>query len=463
MTHTADTGQLVTEARNATLPDLVNILRTQRRRQLDVVAPATRFRVANGILQVDGTGASSMTAEGVTAGPGSFRPLASFDKGAAYRLGVPLKFLQRMRSERPDLYDAIVNGLLHGGQGADGRTYPPNTGKFLLRMFRGDPGTDGIVRAFLSNRFFPIDHLDVLMTTLNTVDAMKGEQIRAKLCEATGLDFPDDTPLTDADEAMFRELYKGEPIPGAAGGVEIRNLNLTEDSMHIRMVFPGVTAKAPEFTEGYRSPFRRGGATRADGYQPPQGPKPKRGDVVQVFVDAGNNEVGEGSYTITPGALVCVCDNGQVVPEYQMRRAHLGGQLAEGEIEWSDETRKAAIKLVMEQSKDALRKFLAPGFLITMVDKIQGKATVPVTDPAEAIKVVRSKCEFTDAQADEILRMFTLGGQLTAGGIANAVTAAAQTQPRAEDAIKLEYAAMTAMEAAASWSEAKAKTAAKAG
>jgi hypothetical protein len=50
-----DTSPVMPGTRNATLPDMVEILRTQRARRLDVVAPAAAIHAHDGNLVIDST------------------------------------------------------------------------------------------------------------------------------------------------------------------------------------------------------------------------------------------------------------------------------------------------------------------------------------------------------------------------------------------------------------------------
>lgn len=413
-------GHLITTARYATLPDLVGILRTQRARQLDVVARPGAINLRGGLLQVDGTEAV-IDESGVTDAAGTFRPMATFDYGVSEKLGVPRKWLTQQRENRPDIYDEVVNRLLHGGTDAAGGSYPPSDKKFLLRLFRGDPGDPGIARAMVSDAYRPIDNLDVVMTVLDVLNKAR-------------------------DDGQLPE-----------GGAEVRNLNLTEDTMHLRITVPGIAAHAPVLTRDYRDPFRDGGAYRAAGWQNPGAPRPKEGDVVWAGLDVTNNEVGFGGLYITPMFVVCICDNGQVLPHKALKQVHAGVRLEEGEIDWSEETRNKAAELVVLKTRDAIGKFLSVKGLESLVAEVEGRAAEPVTDGAETIKVVAKKCGWSEEAQDAILRHFILGGQPTSGGIANAVTSAAQEMADPADALDLEYKALTAMAAAADHAKATAK------
>jgi hypothetical protein len=201
-----DTSAAPLGARNATLADLASLLRDQQARKVDVVAAASAIRARNGQLVIDGT-APVLGEDGVTLTSGAYTPTSVCDQGVADKLGIPAAYLRRMREERPELYDANVNGWLQGDER-----------KFLVRCLRGDNGT-GVARAFLSDGYKFIDNLDVLMAVLDGV-RQSGEPVRVDGCD------------------------------------------LTERRMYVRVVCEQVRVLAPALLAGYRSPFT--GALGAD-------------------------------------------------------------------------------------------------------------------------------------------------------------------------------------------------------
>ena len=86
--------------RNATLADMVTILRSQRARRLDVVAPAGAIHAHDGNLVIDST-VSQLGADGVTSAAGTYRPTAVADEGIADKLGISLAYLRRLRAQPP--------------------------------------------------------------------------------------------------------------------------------------------------------------------------------------------------------------------------------------------------------------------------------------------------------------------------------------------------------------------------
>ena len=139
--------------RNATLPDMVAMLRHQRARRLDVVAPAAAIHAFEGNLVISGA-VQQMSDAGVTSAAGTYRPTQVADEGISAKLGINLAYLRRLRAERPDLWDANVNGWLHGNDLAG---YPPDGRKFLVRLFQADGDSLGVARAVLSDSYKVID------------------------------------------------------------------------------------------------------------------------------------------------------------------------------------------------------------------------------------------------------------------------------------------------------------------
>jgi hypothetical protein len=248
--------------RNATLADMVTILRHQRARRLDVVAPATAIHAHGGNLVISGT-VQQLTDTGVTSAAGTYRPTQVADEGLAAKLGISLAYLRRLREHRPDLWDANINGWLHGNDLAG---IPPDTRNFLIRLFQADGDGLGVARAVLSGSYRVIDNLDALMATL-------------------------------------------DGIRQAGTGVEFDGLDLTERRLYARVVAPQIRAYAPALLAGYRSPFggeiyipgrawtpeqaRRAAAREGRGHQPGTEPVMFAGFVIS------NSEVGDGAWSIT--------------------------------------------------------------------------------------------------------------------------------------------------------------------
>ena len=165
---TTDFGELGLTARNASVEEPVALLRGQQQRKVDVVAPASSIRADDGCLVLEDT-VPALSANGVTMTSGRYRTTGVCDAGIAGKLGIPAAYLRRLQAERPGLFDANVNGWLAG----DDRS-------FLLRCLRGSDGGPGVARAWLSDGYKRIDHLDTLTAVFDGI-----RQIGCGACTVT--------------------------------------------------------------------------------------------------------------------------------------------------------------------------------------------------------------------------------------------------------------------------------------
>jgi hypothetical protein len=401
-------------ARNATLADMVAILRTQRARRLDVVAPASAIHAHDGSLVISGT-VQQLMADGVTSAAGTYRPTRVAEEGIADKLGIHQAYLRRLRDRgRTDLWDANVNGWLHGDPLAG---HPGDDRNFLVRLFQPAGGDQaGVCRALLSDSYRVIDNLDALMATL-------------------------------------------DGIRQAGADVEFDGLDLTERRLYARVVAPQIRAYAPALLAGYRSPFggrvyipggswtpeqaRQAAAGEGHGYEPGAEPVLFAGFVIS------NSETGEGAWSITPRIVALICGNGLQITADVARAVHLGARQDEGVIRYSADTAGKELAVITARARDAVATFLSPTYLQAKITDMERKAGVPVTRPGEAVRQVAQAARFTDEMAETILDHFIRGGQLTAGGVMQAVTSVAQTLDDADDASDLEAKALRALDVAA--------------
>lgn len=395
---------LVTTARNATLQDLAAILQDQHGRKVDIVAPAAAIRSVNGLIVV--AGAEEILDEtGVTVTDGTYRPTAIFDGHAAEKLGIPIRYLRRMREERPDLYDANVNGWLHGNDPTanSARAAAPDDRSFMLRAFRGEDGI-GVARAMLSDRYGIIDDIDVLTASLAGIQ------------------------------------QAGVPV-------EVIGCDLTESRMYVQIACPAIEVLAPALLAGYRSPFLGG----QEPWNTPEGRAhgwlaPDERPVVFAGFGLSNSEVGGGAFTITPRIIVKACRNGLTFTKDAVRAIHVGGRLDDGVVRWSRDTQEKQLAVITAKARDAVAAFLDPAYVARKVAGLEAAAAVPVRDAVATVERVGKDLAFSERQTAGILDFFVRGGQLTAGGVMQAVTAYAQTMPDADDAYETEAKAMRALE-----------------
>ena len=388
-----------TTTRNATLADLASLLTEQQARKIDVVAPASKLRSERGQLVIEGA-APIIEDDGVTDPNGRYAPTRVADEGIAHKLGIPLPYVRTLRESRGDLFDANVNGWLHGwepgpeiGIGASlTDAVKPDPRSFLVRCFRGDDGQPGIARAFLSDSYKVIDNLDALTAALD-----------------------------------------GIRQSGAA--IEIDGCDLTDRRMYVRVRAPEVQALAPALLERYRSPFS--GASGADN------------PTVFAGLVLSNSETGGGAFTIVPRLTVQVCSNGMTINRDAVRAIHLGEKLDEGVIRWSEDTQRKNLELITAKARDAVSTFLDVDYMTGVIRRLEETAGTPVSDAPAVVEAVAKKLSFSKEQTAGVLDHFIKGADLTAGGVMHAVTSFAQTITDADVAADFEAAGVRAMELAA--------------
>jgi hypothetical protein len=155
----------------------------------------------------------------------------------------------------------------------------------------------------------------------------------------------------------------------------------------------------------------------------------KVGDAVQQGITIRNSEVGKGSLAIEDLIWRLSCLNGAIYGNV-MRQAHIGGSrrgdvsFAE-EITFTSETRKLSDKAFWSQAKDAVAQLLTPESLDRKIEKMKRATKIEIEKPAAAIEMVSDEFNLNEAESDGVLAALIKGGDLTAWGMSNAVTAQA--------------------------------------
>lgn len=396
----------ITTLRNASLQDLAGTLKSQADSRYDVVVHSDNLRSQGGnIVVADGTVEHELTAEGVTSitSEVTLKPTQMFESGLAQRLAIPGAYLGKCRETGElDLFDHNVNTWLSRSNKS-----------WFVRAFKGEDGADGIARAFLSDRFGCIDNFDVLLSALQGV----------------------------------RDAGVTAHVVGA---------DLSERKMSVRVVVPEIAELAPVLLENYRSPFGQGyrGDVTSDRARAEKlaefGLAPNGQPIIFAGFVIENSETGGSAFTITPRLTVLACFNGMQFTDDRLRKVHLGSQMDQGLIKWSDATNIKQMELVKSQATDAVQTFCNVDYIKAKIAQAEEKAGVAVTHPTEVIKNVCDTLKFTQDEADGILGHFIAGGQVTAGGVMQAVTSFSQTVLDPDRANEIEALGMQAMLVAAS-------------
>lgn len=417
-------------ARNTDAQSLFSLLEAQEAQKIDITAKAVDIRALDGQI-VLATGAEPIFSErGMTAVDGTYVASDVFVGHLADRLGVPVRYLRKLAADRPDLFDANVNGWLQGTtdmtpalDGEPLRYADADPRSFLFRGFAGDGETPNTARALLSDRYDIFDNQHVLAAVL----------------------------------AGFQQANAGE--------IQVAGADVSDKNMYVRFIAPQVAVGAQDLLRGYRSPFagdpsadpwaqvvrvgdggwtvdRARAAAQAEGMGFERGSEP----LLWAGFEVTNSELGFGSTTITPRAEFQICRNGLKITVDAASKIHLGGRLETGVVSWSQETRRKALELVTAKTADAVGQFLTPAYWETKVAELSEKANRPVKDAEKTIATVAEKFGFTETERKSIFDHFLRGGQITAGGVMNAVTSAAQTVADADKASDMEAAAVKVLD-----------------
>jgi hypothetical protein len=377
----------VGEIRNGDLTEVARMLNERRAVTEDFVVPASQLGWATDGLRLQVTEALGM-------GDGGPQLTTEYDvtryaqRQLAARLDIPGAYWDRMAGGHFELLADNVNHWL-----AD------STARYFVRALRDVDGGTGLVRALLSDRYRPLDDLDMLLSALEGI-------------QAAGLD-----PTT------------------------VRTtVDLTERKMVARIEAPEIQVLAPELLAAYRDP-----RTGASGRDYP---------VVSAGICLTNSEVGDGSWTISPRVVVLVCKNGMTRPADAIRKTHIGGKLTEGPVVWSDDTQQQRRELVKLEARDAVKSFLNVDYLQGVIAEAQALADVKLAEPTKVLEKVGVAQAYTQAEQDAILGAFVAGGDVSAWGVTQAVTYVAQQVERGDRAHELENSALRAGTQAAQYATA---------
>lgn len=155
----------------------------------------------------------------------------------------------------------------------------------------------------------------------------------------------------------------------------------------------------------------------------------KVGDVVEAGVTISNSEVGFGAVSVRPFANRLFCDNGMVLPDGKFSAKHVGRRLSEDEdlnAIFADDTRQADDRALLLKCRDTVRAALDEARFSRQVDKMRALAEGRVTgDPSKCVELLAQKAGITESEKGGLLGKLIEGGDLSAWGLTNAVTALA--------------------------------------
>lgn len=288
-------------------------------------------------------------------GLGEFKMSDLAHAQVADHLGIPKKYYDRMREEQPVLLEENVNTWLQS---------QPATERLVRTV-------DGGVRAFLSNKYRPLDNIDMLEAVVPT---LQQSDCRIESCEVTD-----------------RRFY----LKAVANNVEF--------------VLPEETAQQAA------ARMRDGGHARRD-------------DVLAAGIVCSNSEVGLGGLTVEPLVWRRVCSNGAIITEAAFRKFHVGRTTSNGEGNYEffrDDTRLADDRALWLKVRDTVAHVFDnvnfAGIVQRMADA-RADIILPETTAAKAIEVTQQMFSFTDRETEGVLAALLRDGDMSRFGVMNAVT-----------------------------------------
>lgn len=211
----------------------------------------------------------------------------------------------------------------------------------------------------------------------------------------------------------------------------IENEEIAEVALPVLAGIPDVKIVASEVTD--RRMYIQAVAPRIQG-------EVKKGDIVQAGVMISNSEIGMGTVTVAAIFWRLWCNNGAVSLE-KHRSYHVGRQIADSEELWRDDTRAADDRVVLLKVRDMVAAAVDETVFTKRLVKMQGLTLDTVTgDPAKAVELLGQKVGASEDERGGILRALIEGGDLSAWGMLNAVTAQAHTAKSFDRAIEFETA-----------------------
>lgn len=285
----------------------------------------------------------------------------------AEHTGVPKQYYDRMVREAPELLANNVNTWF--------QKYP------ATRMVRT---LDDRSRAFLSDKFRPLDNFDFANVILNAVAKRK---------------------------------------------MDVMSCEITEKRLYIKAVDQQLHRDVPV------------------GYKMGDGSHRIFDTCAPVFM-ASNSEVGYGRLVLDTGIYTRACTNLAMFADGGMKRTHLGSRHRIVEATGvenidhllSDKTRQKSDEALWMQLRDVLSAAFEPARLTKRLEALAAAAEEKITgNPVKVIEVATKTFGLSEAESGSVLRHLIEGGSLTKYGLHAAVTRSAQDAADYDRATELEY------------------------
>jgi len=267
----------------------------------------------------------------------------------AEHAGIPIKYYDRMREQAPELLAQNIH-----------EWFMRDPAKRMIRTL------DGKVRAFMSDRYRPLEN--------------------SELCEAV---LP---PLLEA-------------------GVEVLSCDVTETRLYIKAVDQRIARDIPK------------GGKMGDG-------KHVIFDTCCPAITIANSEVGMGMLAIQTSVFTKACTNLGTFGDTHIKKYHIGGKHEiQGDAVYSvlsDQTRRLTDAALWAQSRDVVRAAFSEAQFASTCKKLTEATHDKIENPTEIIELTAKKFGVGENEKTSILKHLIEGGDLSRYGLFNAVTRTAE-------------------------------------
>jgi hypothetical protein len=212
----------------------------------------------------------------------------------------------------------------------------------------------------------------------------------------------------------------------------IENEEIAEVALPVLMKIPGIEVVSAEVTD--RRMYIQATTTRLKG-------EVKKGDVVQAGVVISNSEIGYGAVSVAALDWRLVCLNGMISAQ-KFRAYHVGRRIEDNAALWSQETLRADDRAILLKVRDMVAAAVDGVQFRARLDRMKELAgeTKITGDPTAAVKVLAAKVGASETEQGGILRALIEGGDLSAWGMINAVTAQGHSARSYDRAVEFEVA-----------------------
>lgn len=222
--------------------------------------------------------------------------------------------------------------------------------------------------------------------------------------------------LSDRYRRIDNEHIAEAVLPFLLGtdDVQLVSADVTDTRLYIKAVFPGIVGEV------------------------------KRGDIVQAGVSISNSEVGLGLLHVSPLVFRLACTNGLIVDASDalgLKKYHVGRkvQATDGYEIYSDETLQADDRALMLKLRDTVAAAKSSAVFASILSKMQEAAGGQrIEKPMAAVEVMGRTYGLNEGERLSVLETLIRDGDYSRWGALNAVTEAANNNPKYDRATEFE-------------------------